>query len=193
MPEFSNSKTINHHFHVDNNKGESGIGYDMIIGHELMVQLGLTDNFKRQLLQWDGATVHMKEQSSLIWKSDLTKCDVRDVVMQNEEPVSTQEAPGWIVKIPEITYVKADFKQVADNETHLNAEKRDLLLIFLEDFEDLFDGTLGDWATEPVELELKQYPRMFNSRHYLVPIINKETPLKELKGLVEMGVQTPVQ
>ena len=44
---FSFSKIIEHHFHVDNNKGESGIGYDSIIGHDLMVQLGLTDEFNR--------------------------------------------------------------------------------------------------------------------------------------------------
>ena len=31
MPEFSISNIINHLFHVDNDKGESSIGYDMII------------------------------------------------------------------------------------------------------------------------------------------------------------------
>ena len=34
MPEFSSSKIINHRFHVDNDKGESGIGYDMIIDRD---------------------------------------------------------------------------------------------------------------------------------------------------------------
>ena len=51
MLEFSIRKIINHKFHVNNNKGESGIGYDMIIGYKLMVQLGLTDYFKHQVLQ----------------------------------------------------------------------------------------------------------------------------------------------
>ena len=69
MPEFSSSKIINHHFYVNNDKGESGIGYDMIICRDLMVHLGLTANFKRQFLQWDNATVHMEEPSSLLGKS----------------------------------------------------------------------------------------------------------------------------
>ena len=51
----------------------------MIIGRDLMVQLGLTANFKRQVLQWDGATVHMKEPRNLIGKSDLTKREMRKV------------------------------------------------------------------------------------------------------------------
>ena len=60
MMEFSGSKIINQRFHIDNDEGESGIGYDTIIGSELMVQLGLTSDFKCQVLQWDGATVLMK-------------------------------------------------------------------------------------------------------------------------------------
>ena len=80
---------INHHFHVDNDKGDSGIGYYMIIGRDLMVQLGLTSKFKRQVLQWDGATVHMKEPRSLIGESDITKRNMREVVMQTVEPAST--------------------------------------------------------------------------------------------------------
>ena len=83
MPEFSSIKTIHHHFHVKNNKGESGIGYDMIIGRELMVQLDLTADFKHQVLQWDGATVHMKEPRGLLGKSDLNKRDMRKLVMNN--------------------------------------------------------------------------------------------------------------
>ena len=66
MPEFSISKIINHRFQVENNKFESGIGYDMIIGRDLKVQLGLMDDFKRQVVQWDGATVHMKEPIILL-------------------------------------------------------------------------------------------------------------------------------
>ena len=37
MPEFSISNIINHRLHVYNEKGESGIGYDTIIGRDLMV------------------------------------------------------------------------------------------------------------------------------------------------------------
>ena len=68
MPGFPSSKTINHSFRVDNNKGKWGIGYEMIIGRDLMVQLGLTANFKCQVHQWDGATVPMQEPSGLIGK-----------------------------------------------------------------------------------------------------------------------------
>ena len=66
MPHFSSSKIIEQLFHVDNDKGESGIGYDMIIGCDLMIQLDLMANFKCQVLQWGGYTVLMKEPSGLL-------------------------------------------------------------------------------------------------------------------------------
>ena len=124
----------------------------MIIGRDLMVQLGLTDDFNRQVLQCDGATVHLKEPRNLIGRSDLTKREMRDVVMQIAEPASTREATERMVKILDSTYAKADLNQVANNPSHLNSEERTLLLSLIKDFEELFDGTSGDWATEPVDL-----------------------------------------
>ena len=184
MPEFSSSKIINHRFHANNDKGESGIGYDMIIGRNLMVKLGLTAGFKRQVLQWDGATVYMKKPISFLGKYNLTKRKMRKVVMRTAEPDSTHEATEQMVKTLDSNYAKADLKQVADNATKINAEERTQLLSILDEFYDLFDGTLGDWATEPVKLELKPDSKLFNSRYYPVPRINKETFKKELKHLV---------
>ena len=61
----------------------------MIIGRERMVQLGPLAYFKRQVLQWGGVTVPMKKNSSLLRQADLTRCDMRKVVMNTAEPVST--------------------------------------------------------------------------------------------------------
>ena len=73
MLEFSISNIINHQFHVDNDEGELGIGYVMIIGRDLMLQLGLAAYFKHKVLQWDGATIHMTEPRGLLGKAKLTK------------------------------------------------------------------------------------------------------------------------
>ena len=137
MPVLSSSKIINHCFHVDNYKSNPGIGYYIIICCDLMVHIGLVADFKRQFLQCYGDTLHMKEPSSLLGQSDLTKRDMREVLMQTSEPSSTLEATERMLKILNSTYAKADLKQVADNETHLNYEERTLLLILLEEFEDL--------------------------------------------------------
>ena len=185
MPELSSSNIINHCFHVDNDEGESGICYDMIIGRDVMVQLGHTDNFKRQVLQWDGTTVHMKESRNLLGKSNLTKREICKVIIQNAEAASTQEDTERMVKILNRTYSKVNMRQVV-NASQLNDEETTLLLSLLKDVEDLFDGTLGDWATEPVDLELKADTKPFNRRYYPVPRFNKEKFRKELQTLVEI-------
>ena len=66
VPEFYISKIILHLFHFDSNEVKLGIGYDMIIGRDLMVQLGLLGDFKHQVLQLDGVTIPIKEPISMI-------------------------------------------------------------------------------------------------------------------------------
>ena len=95
-------------------------------------------------------------------------------------------------KILDINYAKSDLKQVANKSTQLDSEEITQLLSLLKYFGDLFDGTLGDWATEPVGLELKPGYKTFNIRYYPVPRINKEIFFKDLKFLVEIVVITPV-
>ena len=69
-----------------------------------MVQLGLTAGFKRKFLQWEGASLHMKEPISLLHKSDLTKRKKHKGFMKTAEPAYTREAIERMVKILDITY-----------------------------------------------------------------------------------------
>ena len=77
-------------------------------------------------------------------------------------------------KILDSYYAKADLKLVADNVTQLNTEERTQLLRIHEDFEDLFAGNLGDWETDPVDLELNPGSKLFTIKYYTVPIINNK-------------------
>ena len=79
---------------------------------------------------------------------------MREVAMQTTEPVSTREANERLVKTLNDTYAKADLKQVTYNATQMNAEEITQLLSLLKGFEDLFNGTLGDWDTDTINLEL---------------------------------------
>ena len=75
----------------------------------------------------------------------------------------------------------------------MNAEEITQLLRLLDYFEGLFDVTLGDWDTEPVDLGKKKTgSKPFNSKYYPVPRINKKTFRIKLKRLLKIGVLTPV-
>ena len=51
-----------YNFRVDDNEGESCIGFYLINGHDLMVKLGLLYNFRHQVILWGGATVLMNPE-----------------------------------------------------------------------------------------------------------------------------------
>ena len=84
--------------------------------------------------------------------------------MQTAEPDSIIYATERLVKIIDSNYKNIDLNQVAANATQLNVEERTQVLRLLKDSEDLFDGTLGDWDTEPVNLELNTGSKPFNSK-----------------------------
>ena len=73
MPKFSNRKIITHRFHIDNAQGDTGIGYDIIIGRGLVVQLGLKANFGRQIMEWGETAIIMKYPEKFLGQTDLTK------------------------------------------------------------------------------------------------------------------------
>ena len=89
----------------------------MIIFLDLIVKLGLLTDFKCQFLQLGGVTVPIKEPSVLLGQIDLTSREIREVVIQTAEPVSTRKANDRLVKILNGTYVKEYLEQVAANAT----------------------------------------------------------------------------
>ena len=45
---------------MDNNNGDIGIGYEMIIGQIMIAKTELISNFKHNVFKWDGYEVLMK-------------------------------------------------------------------------------------------------------------------------------------
>ena len=72
----------------------------------------------------------------------------------SKEPTSTVEATDLLVHILDANYEKAKLQAVVSaNCTYRSPSRQEKLLEVLSEFEDLFEGTLGDWKTEPVSFE----------------------------------------
>ncbi len=63
-----------------------------------------------------------------------------------------------------------------------------MLLALLLKFEELFNGTLGDWKLLPVSFELKEGANQYHGRPYPIPKIHKATLMKEIDRLILIGV-----
>ena len=185
FPEYSNSKTI----HIDadvvkHDSDKSRPNFDVIIGRKTMRELGAVLDFERQIIKWDGIELPMKDLKEL---QDVTT--VYNFYSESIEPKSTKEATGRAVRILDANYEKADLsKVVAENCQHLSEIEKEQLLQLLLRYEELFDGTLGDWKTEPVHFDLKEDAEPYHGRAFPVPHIHLETLKKEVDRLEELGV-----
>ena len=73
--------------------------------------------------------------------------------------------------------------------SHLAKEEQRMLLGLLQKFEHLFDGSLGTWKTDPVDLELKDpNVKPYHARPYPVPYSQEKKLKEEIKHLCEYGV-----
>jgi hypothetical protein len=90
------------------------------------------------------------------------------------EPKSTLDATSCVVGILDAKYEKANLRSVVDELCkHLSLHAQNKLLDLLTEYEDLFYGTLGEWNTEPVHLELKEGAKPFHGRPFPVPKYTK--------------------
>ena len=106
-----------------------------------------------------------------------------------QEPQSMQEATQCVVHILDAKCEKADLQSVVStNCTHLSLQDQNKFLELLTEYEELFDGSLGDWNTELVSFELKEGTKPYHGRPFPVPKSRKETTMKELNRLCELGV-----
>ena len=98
------------------------------------------------------------------------------------------EATKRLIQILDAKYEKADLKAITENcINHSNPDKQKLLEL-LQEFEELFDGTLGDWDCEPVSLQLREREKPYHGRPFPIPKKHMEITKKEIQRLCDLGV-----
>jgi len=188
LSEFSESKVINWTFSVY--RDSEALGYDMVIGRDLLDTLGVNLDFRKSVVDWEGIEVPMKDFQKLK-ELKMSRDEVNAIIKGSAEPLITQAATERMVRILDSKYEKANLSHVVASTTHLTAIEKKKLYQLLVKYEDLFDGTLGEWKTEPVDFELVDGAKPHSQRHYPVPHLYKETFRKELERLVKLGVLEP--
>ena len=140
--------------------------FDLIIRTKTMNELGIILDFSEKIITIDSIKLPMTSIENLS-KSNKEALDFNTSIARSVEPKSTELATQRIVKILDAKYEKANIPELIKNNcSHLNPEEQKKLLEVLTEFEDLFDGTLGDWNTEPVSFELKEGATPYHGRAY---------------------------
>ena len=114
-------------------------------------------------------------------------------IQEQKEPIVTQQATDQILKILDSNYQKANLKTVVKGTKHLTERERNLLYKLLFKYENIFDGTLGEWKTSSVNFERVDGATPHSQRHNPAPYLHKATFKKELDRLENLGVLEKVQ
>ena len=177
--ELHPDKQITWEMHVDETE-QLADKYDIIIGRDLMLSLGLNLLFESKELEWEKATAPMRDPAQ--FSAELQEKLEGEVfgIDPSEEDI--------IEKMTEQKYSPADLPAEVKKCTHLNREQQNDLLNLLERFSSLFDGSLGTWNTKPVELELREGATPYYGRPYPVPKSQEEKLKKEIKRLEKYNV-----
>ena len=74
-----------------------------------------------------------------------------------EEAMTVHDATDRIKSILDAKYEAADLEKVCSAQDQLKLGEQQKLLALLNKYASLFDGTLGKWNHDPIELELHEY------------------------------------
>ena len=118
LDEFGGNTKISHRFDLD--ESEDGIGYDMIIGRDLLSELNIDVRFSDGTIKWEDQLIPMKSLHK-IWKNEhLTRNELKATILRSAEPKAKKEATDRVLKILDSNYEKADLNKVVDDANSLN-------------------------------------------------------------------------
>jgi hypothetical protein len=158
----------------------------MIIGRDLLGELGIIMNFNDHTVNWDTDTIPMKDRGILSSVEALIK-----VYMSANKSKTLRDEYSRATKILDAEYKPASLDVVIKICENHHVEEQHQLNISPQKFEKIFDGKLGEFNMEPISLQLMDPNcKPIHARAYTVPK-SAEQQLhhsKKILRLVDIGV-----
>ena len=137
-------------------------------------------DFKHDAIKWEDSQIPMNRTKL----AGNNRKQLNAIFQLATELNTIRQATVRVTKILDAHYERANLAEVVEKHcSHLSKERRGKILQVLRQYEDLFGGTLGDFQTEPVHLELKEGTKPKHHKSFPVPKIHEETPKKELEKI----------
>ena len=173
IPELQDARLIKWDMYVTKNLG----AYDMILGHDLMTDLGIDIHFSTKSVTWDGVEIPMKDRDATFKES-----------FHVGDTVAMEEAATRIREILEAKYEKANLRDICDKSMHLETEQQEQLFRLLSQYEELFNGELGHWDGDDYKIDLIEGATPYHAKAFPIPRVHLETLRAEVQRLCDLGV-----
>ena len=184
---------------------DHGCRYDMILGRNLMNDLGIVLHFNTKSMAWDGSIVTMREYDQTQEQTSLATnllLDIIDSNLEANDSITLLDQPsdvhyqekdvdpsGYKTKtIRTSLYEPSNLQDIVDKCVYLLPSQREKLYSLLAQFHNLFDGRLKTFKGPPVHLELIENPVPVRRRPYTIPTSQLAVFKEELRRLISIGV-----
>ena len=156
----------------------------MILGRDLMHELGMIFDFKEGRMTWDNSWINMQNPS--LFDEGSIKTFEEELFLMHDPDTTEAER---IQQIVDAKYNAANLQEEVLKVKNINKEERKQLYKLLRKYGTLFDGALGTWKTEPISLKLKD-PKCvpYHAKPYPVPHSQEKKLKAEVKRLVDWGI-----
>ena len=168
FPELSDSAEINVNCHVTKQKPN----YDLILGPEILRELGINLNFSNNTTNWNDTSIPMKPVHNST-RTHFAISDSKRVASETKR----------IKKILDAKYEKADINKLINDLNYLNTDKKSKLLKLLRKYEPMFDGALGKYTGSTYKIELKEDVNPYHATPFPIPKVHEATLKKEVEGV----------
>ena len=111
LPEFSTKKKIVHNFHVSR---DLALNYEIIIGLDVLNELGIIVDFASKVLTWEGTDVEMQVRANIPTE------ELRTLLEETMEPHSTRSIRKRAIEILDAQYAKANLTEISNKASHLS-------------------------------------------------------------------------
>ena len=164
-------------------------GFDRIMGNITLKELGIVIDFRTKEIALDDISLPMRDINKLKTRATIERAwTMNNSIYQDmsKEPQSTLKATKRLIHTLDAKSKKENLRAiVTDTCTHLNNPEQTMLLECLQEFEDLFNGKLGDWDCKPVSLQLKEGAQPHHGWPFPIPKKHVETTKQEVQRLCD--------
>ena len=149
----------------------------MIIGRDMMSDLGIDIKFSNNSVTWNGVEVPMKDRDATFEES-----------FHLGDTTAMEEATERVRTILEAKYEAANLREICNKSLHLDTANQEQLFQLLNSYEVLFDGKLGHWQGDTYDIDLKEDAKPYHAKAFPIPYVHLETLKAEVERLCKLGV-----
>ena len=158
LKELNPTAEIKSECHVTKQKSN----YNSIIGRNVLCELGIISDFANNKTIWENVEIPMKPLD----------CTKREYFSTYDSSRAYNETKR--IKKLDATHSKANLSQLLCDLNYINKSKQETFLSFLRKYDDMFDGTLGNYNGSDYKIELNEKLGLIMLSPSLVHVFTKK-------------------